>query len=69
MDQTYLVYFGDRGWWGVSGAYTTELKYAKRFGRQAAIDFCKTRYNGQMDDVVAAVPINEDDLLQVVLHK
>lgn len=44
-------------WWGQTGTYTTDLKGARHFTRERAVEFCKTRFNGQLDDGVTCVPV------------
>lgn len=65
MEQQYLVYCGERGWWG-TGTYTYDVKHAKRFGREAAIQFCRGRYNPQAAVDIPLVPVLEDDLNRVM---
>lgn len=49
---------------GSSSPYTSDLKDAKRFERDKAIAFCKSRFGG-MSNNPAALPIDEALLAEV----
>lgn len=58
----FLVY-SSQGWWA-AGTWTSDIKVAKRFDREAAIEFCRKRYN-PLGNMQIALPVREDDVLAV----
>lgn len=62
MEQSYYVWStAMQGWATYSGAYTSDLKEARTFGRYEALARCILHYKKE-DGVLGLLPINADDL-------
>lgn len=66
MESEYYVYFEGRGWWGVGGTYTSEIKHAKRFSRDEAIIFTRGRFNSRIDSGPPSFPVAVADIEAVM---
>lgn len=64
MGKTYYAYVAERGWWTNASGYSSEIKDAKSFTHEEAIEFCRRRYS-KVSGQLAAFPISEDDVLAV----
>lgn len=60
------IYFGDRGWWGKGGGYTSDLKQAQSMGLEQAVKFCQSRYNPNLNDGLICAPVRVSDVDQIV---
>lgn len=59
IPEDYIVWSTKmNAWWGQTATYTSDMHKAKTFTRDKAIAFCKTRFNGQLDDGVTCVPVD-----------
>lgn len=68
MESEYYIYCGDKGWWGKSATYVSDINKAQIFSRQMAIEFCAKRYNGVLEGTVSHVPVRVEDV-EAVLGK
>lgn len=62
--ETYLV-FGGNGFWGKNSQWVSEVKDAKLFTLDQAVEFCKKRYNSRVEGPLPALPVLEADALRV----
>ena len=60
------IYFGDRGWWGKGGGYTSDIKQAQAMSYESAIKFCQSRYNSHIDNGVVCVPVHQNDVDRIM---
>lgn len=62
----YYVYVLERGWWAISGVYSSDPKQAKPFIRMDAIAFCRKRYSPLSEGQVTAVPVLASDVHEII---
>lgn len=65
MSPVYYVYVFDRGWWGASGTYSSEVSKAMEMTHEQAVAFCKKRYSRMLG--VSAVPVLQSDIVELAL--
>lgn len=65
--EDYLVFSGERGFWGSHGQWTSQYKDAATFTRDHAITFCKKHRSAA--DALGAVPVREADILELMMTK
>lgn len=62
MEKNYFI-FTPNGWWGSAGTLVSEIKDAKAFTHEEAVEFCKRRYSEYAG--FSAVPVAEDDIVRI----
>lgn len=61
----YYIY-SEKGWWGKSSTFTSDVEKAKVFTRYEAIAFCRARVNKELD-AMGFVPVLRSDIEEVLL--
>jgi hypothetical protein len=64
----YYIYAGDKGWWGETSTYVSDVEQARKFTHAEAIEFCRRRTNKILDVSVSHVPVAEADV-EAILAK
>lgn len=63
----YVVYSGERGFWGKQAQWTSKLEEAQTFDLGKAIDFCRRRKGtSAMDGAISALPVHYDNAAAVL---
>ncbi len=67
-DKIYYVFsIKMAAWWGAHGVYTSDVSKAKQFTHEAAIDFCRSRFDS-VQGSPTSIPVSDEDM-QAVLKK